>query len=439
VLALTLALAVAPGARAAQDGLSSANALTLLSTQQLDPRLSELTFSTPALQAPTGVRVLLPSGYATSGQRYPVLYLLNGAFGDETDWTVQGDAEARTAGLPVIVVMPSGGSAGFYSDWNNGGAGGPPEYETYHIDELLPWIDAHYRTIATRSERAIAGLSMGGFGAFSYAARHPDRFAAAASFSGDLDTNDPTLLGEPGVAFSQGGLPYSVWGLYATDQILWRAHDPWDLAGNLRGLDVIIRTGNGLAGGPFPYNPVGGVGEGIVHQEALDMHTRLNALGIPSTFQDYGPGDHSWPYWQRDLTLSLPEIMSTFAVGAADPAAVTFTAAEPSYEAYGWNVSITRCAMEFSTLENANVHGFSLVGSGTGGVITPGVYRPGVAYSVTVGRNPQSVTADSGGRLHITVPLGPANPLQEYSLLASTIEHTTAVTIGSAAATAGPA
>jgi S-formylglutathione hydrolase FrmB len=52
--------------------------------------------------------------------------------------------------------------------------------------ELVPWIDATYRTIAARRGRAIAGVSMGGYGALSYAARHPDTFAAAASFSGAL-------------------------------------------------------------------------------------------------------------------------------------------------------------------------------------------------------------------------------------------------------------
>ena len=87
--------------------------------------------------------------------------------------------------------MPDAGQGGFYSDWYNAGAGGPPKWETYHVGQLIPYVDAHYPTVAARGGRAIAGLCMGGFGAMSYAARHPDLFVAAASFSGAVDNMDP--------------------------------------------------------------------------------------------------------------------------------------------------------------------------------------------------------------------------------------------------------
>jgi S-formylglutathione hydrolase FrmB len=104
----------------------------------------------------------VPASYAAHpGARYPVLYLLHGALADWRSWTDAGDAERITAGLNAIVVMPEGGNGGWYTDWFNGGAGGPPEWETFHIDQLIPWIDGHYRTLADRDGRAIAGLSMG--------------------------------------------------------------------------------------------------------------------------------------------------------------------------------------------------------------------------------------------------------------------------------------
>jgi S-formylglutathione hydrolase FrmB len=124
----------------------------------IDSRLSDLTFTTPALVGTTHARILVPAGYATSKRRYPVLYLLHGCCDNDKSWTTEGDAEAITAGLPLIVVMPNGGEGGFYSDWCNNGKGGPPMWETYHIDELVPWVDAHYRTIASRRGRAVAGL-----------------------------------------------------------------------------------------------------------------------------------------------------------------------------------------------------------------------------------------------------------------------------------------
>jgi len=110
--AATLAL-VASGAPASAAPADA----TIVSEQRIDARLRELTIAAPALAAETKVRVLLPDGYrADDGRRYPVLYLLHGAGGNETDWTDDGAAARATAGRPVIVVMPDGGRAGWYTD-----------------------------------------------------------------------------------------------------------------------------------------------------------------------------------------------------------------------------------------------------------------------------------------------------------------------------------
>jgi S-formylglutathione hydrolase FrmB len=392
---------------------AGASDLQLVASQQRDPRLVELTFHTPALAADTHVRVLLPAGYAGAApRRYPVLYLLHGSVDDYRSWTDKGDAEAATAGLPLIVVMPDAGNGGFYSDWFNNGAGGPPEWETYHVGQLIPWIDSHYRTIASRDGRATAGLSMGGFGAMTYPARHPDMFVAAASFSGAVNTNEPSPAGEPDESTFDGGQPYATWGPRQSEEVRWRAHNPWDLAENLRGLNLTIRTGNGQPGGPYGGgDPI----EAYVHQASLDLHDRLDALGIPHVWDDYGPGGHDWPYWQRDLRETLPAIMATFAHPPAAPSPFTFTAAEPSFDIYGWHVAIDRPALEFGRLENASRDGFTLVGSGTGTVTTAPLFRAGAAYPVTVGSDARRVTADAGGRLHVPVPLGPGNQFQEYT------------------------
>jgi S-formylglutathione hydrolase FrmB len=221
----------------------------------LGPRLEALTFRTHAVAGVTGVRVLLPAGYAhRHRRRYPVLYLLHGALDGFTSWTVKGAAQELTAPYPLIVVMPDSGTSGGYTNWWNGGRGGPPEWETYHIDELIPWIDAHYRTRSSRSGRAVGGVSMGGFGAISYAARHPDLFRAAVSFSGALDTNNPLDIAVT---------PTAVFGPRATEEVIWRGHNPLDLAGNLRGVKLMLWTGNGQPGGPFGG---GDIVEEVIHQ-----------------------------------------------------------------------------------------------------------------------------------------------------------------------------
>ena len=201
--------------------------------QRLDARLEEWTLRTPALDGSTGVRVLLPAGYrAAPRRRYPVLYLLHGRGSDYRSWTRQGDAEAITARAPMIVVMPDGGTAGWYTDWYEDKKAVQPRWETYHVGQLIPWVDATYRTVAARRGRAVAGLSMGGFGALSYAVRHPGTFAAAASYSGALEVGSD-----------------EAWGPQSENAARWRAHLPISNAARLRSFALIeLRTGDGRPG-----------------------------------------------------------------------------------------------------------------------------------------------------------------------------------------------
>ena len=308
VTALLAGLGATP-ATAADHGIQ------ILSSQRLDGRLTELTLSTPALAKPTHVRVLLPSGYRKQKpRRYPVLYLLHGAFGNSADWTQVGAAESITGGRKLIVVMPDGGQGGWYTDWVNRGQGGPPEWETFHIGQLIPWVDDRYRTDARRGERAIAGLSMGGFGAMSYAARHPALFSWAGSFSGAVDIVNylPVAAVIDLEAPADGGLPGDQFGDRVLAEPNWRAHNPWDLAENLRGMTLVVDTGNGQ---PGPLDPADKPFDAIeygVHDMSVLFHQRLLSLGIAHTWNDYGPGTHSWPYWQRDLAEGLPSMMSGF-------------------------------------------------------------------------------------------------------------------------------
>jgi len=233
-VALAIGTLVAPsagslgGAAAAAAAASAtpANPLHLIQTQQLSPRLTELVFTTPVLLGPTHVRILTPTGYdPTARTRYPVLYLLHGGGGSYRDWSEQGDVAAITATFNAIVVMPDTGPNDGYSDRYNDGRYGPPMWETYHVGELLPWIDANYRTVPDRAHRAIAGLSMGGGGAMVYAARHPDLFGSAAAFSGAVDTNVPIVWPLVEAGDYDGKISPAV-GPRLTQEIRWRGHNP---------------------------------------------------------------------------------------------------------------------------------------------------------------------------------------------------------------------
>ena len=179
------------------------------------------------------MRVWLPPGYQPDRARaYPVLYLLHGGGGGHFQWTspqypphidgkpvldhaIDPDPTDATPGTPFpgIVVMPDGGWVGWFTDWAGGTDGGfAPQWETFHIDQLVPWVDANFNTNGRRSGRAIAGVSMGGHGALMYATRNPLTFSAVGSFSGMPDVRSPllhqvvsdNLSGFPGAGASVG-------------------------------------------------------------------------------------------------------------------------------------------------------------------------------------------------------------------------------------------
>ncbi|MDO4785289.1 MAG: alpha/beta hydrolase-fold protein [Propionibacteriaceae bacterium] len=134
-----------------------------------------------------GIFVLLPTGYTTN-RRYPVLYLFHGggARDGEADfrwfWR-HTDIENITAGKDLIVVMPDGGKAGWYSNPVTSNVGAR-NWEHFHINELIPWVDATFSTYPEYAGRAVSGFSMGGFGALKYAAKYYGHFASVSSHSG---------------------------------------------------------------------------------------------------------------------------------------------------------------------------------------------------------------------------------------------------------------
>ncbi|RZI76930.1 MAG: hypothetical protein EOP13_00110 [Pseudomonas sp.] len=392
--------------------------LTLVSQVDLSPRLKEFTLRTPLLAfknvgpipgnpaGETKLRVLLPRGYDANGsRRYPVLYLYHGGGGNQTEWTTpasKGRAEELTQDLPVIVVMPEGGLAGGYADWYNEGALGAPAWKTYHLEQLIPWVDTHFRTITDRAGRATAGLSMGG-GGLRYAAARPDLIGTTASFSGDID------ILQPASDWNGMGAPISrlIWGERRNQELRWRGANGPDLAGNLSNTDVSIYTGD--TGRP----------EGVyILQGSTAMHRRLDALGIANSFIVYPGMTHSWPTWNRALAEWLPSLMTRFGISRSHgvaPRTFSYSTIAATYAMFGWDVRITRKANEFSALEVDATNGFTVIGSGEAVVRTPPIGRPNIRVHATIGRLARILRTDGQGRVSVPVSLGSANGFQQYS------------------------
>ncbi|MFI6518104.1 alpha/beta hydrolase [Spirillospora sp. NPDC050679] len=289
-----------------------------------------LTVTTPNLSGKHWIRVFLPEGYAADpGKRWPVLYSLTGG---PSQWE---DA----AGLPalrsnkMITVVPDGGQKGWYADWKmQNTALGAAKWESFHIRQVIPFIDANLRTLTDREHRAVAGLSMGGFGAMHYAQTYPELFGNVASMSGAIDfgladmraavlatelnlPNWPCAAGSSSGCADYGpvvdsdaifGTPY-FWG----DQI-WNAVNPASTA-NLKKLantNIALYTGN----------------------QGLDMATAtatgnvrnyLTDLGIPiQRFKAYGDGtgwgtgcdgNHNYGCWRPSYADYIPILESNFA------------------------------------------------------------------------------------------------------------------------------
>jgi diacylglycerol O-acyltransferase/trehalose O-mycolyltransferase len=263
----------------------------------IDGRTRDLLIESPSVGYAT-VRLLLPEGFdEQAAADLPVLYLLHGQWDDYTSWTRETDVKELTAPTNLLVAMPHAGANGWYADWYQHGNGGIPKWETFHTQELPQLLERNY---GAGDKRVIAGLSMGGYGALSYAARHPGMYAAAASFSGVPDILAPD--------FDTWIDP--VFGDKVEQADNWAAHDVVTQAAGLEGTPLYIAYGNGRPG-PFEGGTTGvDNGEKWIKARNDKLVARLEELGIPATVNAYGPGTHSWPYWERELHNALPMLLA---------------------------------------------------------------------------------------------------------------------------------
>lgn len=150
----------------------------------------DLSAPSAALAREIPYAVYLPDGYAQGDGRYPVLFLLHGLGGGVADWLDAGrlgptlDRLIAAGAVPPMIVVVPGLGDGWYVD--NPDPGGFGATQAAFLGDLVPFVDRTWRTIGHPDGRAVAGLSMGGWGAMRFAMLQPGRFAAAASLSGAI-------------------------------------------------------------------------------------------------------------------------------------------------------------------------------------------------------------------------------------------------------------
>lgn len=153
-----------------------------------------------------------------------------------------------------------------------------------------------------------AGCRLGGLGALAYPARHPGLFRAAASFSGVVHTRLSAGQSERYLSQlrAEGEDENGLWGDPVEQADVWAAHNPYDLAPKLRGTALFVSVGTGQTGPLDGPSAASSETESSLAAENAAFAHRLRSLGIPARFDFYGPGTHTWPYWQRELHRAWP-------------------------------------------------------------------------------------------------------------------------------------
>ena len=151
----------------------------------------DVEFKSDALGRTMKYRVLLPAGYARSHRHYPVLYLLHGFFNPYYEWDRQTELARHLAPYDLVVVLVQGDNA-FYLD--SAVPGSRDQYQTYFNRELMPHVAARYRIITETHGRAVAGVSMGGYGAMLSMLKRPGAWVFAATFAGAVNFAQDTEL-----------------------------------------------------------------------------------------------------------------------------------------------------------------------------------------------------------------------------------------------------
>ena len=158
-----------------------------LSAQTTGKVFDNLSLPSKILNMERKYAIYLPPDYETSTRSYPVLYLLHGGGDDQTGWvqfgevlTITDNALKESKATPMIIVMPDANTVrrGYANN-----ALGTWLYEDFFFKELMPFVEKKYRIKGEKRFRAIAGLSMGGDGSFTYALHHPELFSSACPLS----------------------------------------------------------------------------------------------------------------------------------------------------------------------------------------------------------------------------------------------------------------
>ncbi|KMK75504.1 alpha/beta hydrolase [Alkalihalobacillus pseudalcaliphilus] len=246
--------------------------------------LLQVQFFSEVLGLSSSMNVILPEQTHTQigmenqlhTTKHKTLYLLHGYSDDHSIWLRRTSIERYVAATGIAVVMPAVDHS-YYTDMEYG-----KKYWTFVSDELPQIARSFFHLSDKREDNFVAGLSMGGYGAFKLALNHPDRFAAAASLSGALDIRSRTLA-DAGRKFD----------------LILGGKDP---QGTSADLFHLIDKHKNNPNRPLLYQSCGT--EDFLYEDNQRFTAHCQKSGYELT-TDYGPGDHNWEYWDDQIQAVL--------------------------------------------------------------------------------------------------------------------------------------
>jgi S-formylglutathione hydrolase FrmB len=247
-------------------------------------KVDTISVYSPSMKKSLKAAITFPSSYQKGQSRYPVVYLLHGGSGAFSDWhqkvTEKGIVNQMAEEHDLIIVTPGVGPASYYYD--------SPlldsvRYETFMIQELIPFIDQQYRTLAQKESRAITGLSMGGHGAITLAAKHPTLFIAAGSMS-DLWKvgEDFRNLRKKGQIEMLGAINYQA--------PVFNPYTAVGLVDQLKNQKIHLIIDCGV--------------DDFLIETNRQIHSLLMEKKIAHEYIER-PGAHTWPYWTEALPVQF--------------------------------------------------------------------------------------------------------------------------------------
>lgn len=247
-------------------------------------KVDTLSIASSSMGKTINAAVVLPNSYAKGKTKYPVMYLLHGAYGHFRDWLKSTPNKMTVKDLAdqynIIIVMPEGEKYSFYLD---SPVNKESQFETHIIKEVIPTVDATYRTISEKKGRVITGLSMGGHGALYLSTRHPELFAAAGSMSGALDMG---AMLQRDSADQVKKLMEPVFGADSGKQELYDAN-------------AVLGMIDKIKANKMPLTIDIGVDDFLIESNR-EFHSRMVYEKIPHEYTER-PGAHTWEYWENSL------------------------------------------------------------------------------------------------------------------------------------------